>query len=158
MRIGLFESAMRRLTWAVFIDSSVCQKSDETSPMEHELTLIQVGDAGTGAVFSPCRTYRYRWWRRWESGPSMLWVMLNPSTADERIFDPTVTRCRNFTCAFGYAALEIVNLFAFRATQPRELFAVPDPVGPCNDAAIDQAVERNALVMLALGQSRRKKG
>jgi hypothetical protein len=103
------------------------------------------------AVFSNCRKYRYRLWRRWAPGPSCLWVMLNPSTADEIKNDPTVERCERRARAMGYAAVEVVNLFAFRATDPDEMKAAADPVGPENDQAILAAVADAGLVVCGWG-------
>jgi len=71
-----------------------------------------------GAVFSPDRVYRYRLDRRWAAGGRVVWVMLNPSDADETRTDPTATRCRNFSEDWGYGAMTIVNPFALVATDP----------------------------------------
>lgn len=99
------------------------------------------------AVFSPDRVHRYRLHRWWAPGPSILFVMLNPSTADETIEDPTIRRCIGFAKEWGFGSLEIGNLFALRSTDPRALRAAPDPVGPENDewlirlaGAVDQVV------------------
>jgi len=62
--------------------------------------------------------------------------MLNPSTADERILDPTVRRCVGYAMAWGFGSIEIVNLFALRSTDPSELYHADDPVGPDNDLAV----------------------
>jgi len=83
-----------------------------------------------GAELSPCRRYRYRLWRRWGDGPALNVIGLNPSTADERVDDPTVTRCVRRARDLGYGALVLTNLFAWRATDPRDLALVDDPVGP----------------------------
>lgn len=106
------------------------------------------------AVFSPCRTYRYLLRRRvsLESGV-VLWVMLNPSTADERVEDPTIRRCTDFTRRWNYGTLEVVNLYALRATDPRELLCHTDPVGPENDTHIVAAMRRATFTILAWGAS-----
>ena len=88
------------------------------------------------AVYSDCETYRYALTREWGAGPRLLWVMLNPSTASERSNDPTVERCERRSRAMGFGGFRVVNLFAYRATDPRRLRAVADPVGPDNDAAL----------------------
>lgn len=88
------------------------------------------------AVYSPCGTYRYALTRRWAAGPGVLWIMLNPSTADELRNDPTVERCERRTRALGAGALRVVNLFAFRATDPRALKAADAPDGPDNAATV----------------------
>lgn len=80
---------------------------------------------------------QYRYWLRrcWahDGAMPMTFIMLNPSTADADIDDPTIRRCIGFARREGYESLEVVNLFAFRATKPDALRAVVDPVGPDND-------------------------
>ncbi len=88
------------------------------------------------AEFSPCRTWRYVLRRRWSSEPAIAFVLLNPSTADETEDDPTIRRCIGYARAWGYGALTLGNLFAFRATKPKNMRAAPDPVGPANDDAL----------------------
>ena len=94
----------------------------------------QKGDAASAAVYSDCEAYRYALTREWAPGRRLLVVMLNPSTATERANDPTVERCERRARTLGFGAFRVVNLFAFRATDPRELLAATDPVGPRNDA------------------------
>jgi len=88
------------------------------------------------AAFSACRRYRYRLTRRWGGGPAVAFVMLNPSTADERQGDPTIRRCEALARAAGAGGLIAVNLCAYRATRPAELFAAEDPEGPENAAVL----------------------
>ena len=95
-----------------------------------------------GAEISDCGLYRYRLWRRWDRGPKILWIMLNPSTADARDDDPTIRRCAGFTRAWGCDAFEVVNLFALRATNPRELRDHSDPWGPQNSATLLSSMRR----------------
>ena len=103
------------------------------------------------AEISPCRRYRYVLTRRWGSGAAVVWVMLNPSTADETTDDPTVRRVIGYSRAWGYEAATVVNLYAYRAVRPRDLFAAADPVGPCNDAKLTLAVAGAARVIVAWG-------
>ena len=105
-----------------------------------------------GARFSECGRYRYRLWRRWSHDPGMaLFVMLNPSTADGAQDDPTIRRCVAFAQRWGCGALSVVNLFAFRSTDPAGLLTATDPVGPDNDEAIRQAAADASLVVMAWG-------
>jgi hypothetical protein len=104
------------------------------------------------AHFSPCRTYRYDLWRWWLGGEGFaMFVGLNPSTADETQDDPTIRRCVAFAQSWGYAGLCMTNLFAFRATQPKDMKAARDPVGPQNDGVLKERANRAALVVAAWG-------
>jgi hypothetical protein len=105
------------------------------------------GDAVSEAVYSDCELYRYLLTRTWGEGPKALFVMLNPSTATEVQNDPTVERCERRARALGFGAFRVTNIFAFRATDPRVMRAVADPVGPGNDAAIqDSALWADTIV------------
>jgi len=103
------------------------------------------------ATFSPDRTYRYRLLRRWSRGRRILWVMLNPSTADAQRDDPTIRRCIAFSRDWGYGSMEVVNLYALRATRPAALRRHPDPVGPENERHVRAATRRADLVVAAWG-------
>lgn len=85
------------------------------------------------------------------SNERLCWVMLNPSTADTTTDDPTIRRCIGFTRAAGYAELEVVNLYAARATNPHDLVTVKDPVGPDNDHHIASAFHAATDVVFAWG-------
>lgn len=85
------------------------------------------------AVLSECGRYRYSLGRTWGPGPGVVWVMLNPSTADAEVDDRTIGRCIAFARRWGYDGIHVVNLYAWRATDPAELLSAPDPVGPEND-------------------------
>lgn len=85
------------------------------------------------AVISPCGQYRYRLDRRWGDGPTLGFIMLNPSTADAEIDDATIRRCMGFARREGCGGIQVVNLFAYRATDPAHLLTVADPIGPEND-------------------------
>lgn len=107
----------------------------------------QKGDAASVAVYSPCERYRYALTRVWGTGPRVLFVMLNPSTATEVQNDPTVERCERRARALGYGGFRVCNIFAWRDTDPRAMRAAADPVGPANDAAIrDGALWADAIV------------
>ena len=101
------------------------------------------------AVFDKDRVYRYLLTRVWDATKARLpFCMLNPSTADEEILDPTLRRCVGFAMDLGYGGIEITNAFALRSTDPKALYAHSDPVGPMNDAAIAD-VARHAGVVVA---------
>lgn len=105
----------------------------------------------SGAVFSPCGRYRYRLWRTWGEAAPAVFVMLNPSTADEIENDPTVERCERRARAMGFGGLRVANIFALRSTDPTALYTCDDPVGPENDAAILESVTGAGLVVCAWG-------
>lgn len=108
------------------------------------------GKQFSGAVFSPDQKYRYVLWREWSEEKRRLVVIgLNPSTADATKNDPTVTRCINFAKREGCGGLIMLNLFAFRATDPNVMFAASDPIGPENDKYIQAHVFTNHRVVLA---------
>lgn len=110
----------------------------------------RAGALDSGAIFDG--PYRYLLWRRWEaSAAGVLFVMLNPSTADARRDDPTIRRCIGFARAWGFGGVEVVNLFAWRATLPRELRRAADPIGPRNDQVIAEAAARAQAVIVAWG-------
>lgn len=106
----------------------------------------------SSAVLSECRTYRYELWRRWNKElPYCVFIGLNPSTADETVDDPTINRCKKFAADWGYGGLCMVNLFAFRATDPPDMKQAIDPVGPDNNKYLMKAVKDAGVVIAAWG-------
>lgn len=105
----------------------------------------------SGAVLSPDLLYRYVLRRSWAPGQLVTWVMLNPSTADADTDDHTIRRCISLSRQWGMGGLAVVNLYAWRATDPSELYVVDDPVGPGNPAAIDRWCDRADVVVVAWG-------
>jgi hypothetical protein len=104
------------------------------------------------AKLSKCRKYRYALWRTWDdSKPHVMFVGLNPSTADEKSDDPTLTRCINFAKSWGYGGVCIANIFAFRATEPSDMKATKDPVGTGNDRWLIKLAKEAGLVVAAWG-------
>ena len=105
------------------------------------------------AVISPCGRYRYTLER--ELDPALplavLFVMLNPSTADATKPDPTITRCMGFARRWGYGRLLVGNLYAYRDKDPRALRTAADPVGPHNDDHLAAMAERATAVVCAWG-------
>lgn len=114
-------------------------------------------------TFSPCRKYRYTLWREFDFD---LWqgdgiehrrdyvqfIGLNPSTADETIDDPTIRRCIRFCQDWGYGALCMTNLFAYRATQPTVMKAQQRCIGDDNTNQIREIAERAGIIIAAWGR------
>ena len=104
------------------------------------------------ALFSPCRTYRYRLTRDLSGDQgTLLFIGLNPSPADETHNDPTIRRCIGFAESWGFQRLVVANLFAYRATHPKDLKRAVDPVGPENDDLLLQEAKRAQTVLLGWG-------
>lgn len=111
------------------------------------------------ANISSCGRYRYSLRRTWadlvdgDDAAHAVFVMLNPSTADDKRDDPTITRCIAFARAWGVSTLVVVNLFAWRATDPRELYARPKQqiVGVENDRHIVEACRSAQVAVAAWG-------
>lgn len=96
--------------------------------------------------------YRYRLWRDvGGAGREVLWVMLNPSTADGQHNDATIRKCIRFSQLWGYGRFTVMNLFAFRATDPKDMKAAADPVGPRNDDVLAEGMARAKAVVVAWG-------
>ncbi|MGY3438602.1 MULTISPECIES: DUF1643 domain-containing protein [unclassified Marinovum] len=104
------------------------------------------------AVYSACDLYRYRLSRTWDAdGTRLAFVMLNPSTANEKVNDPTIARCEKRARLLGFGGLDVVNLFAFRATAPQDLRAAEAPIGPENDSFLMRACAGADMVLAAWG-------
>lgn len=107
----------------------------------------------SGATLSECRCYRYRLWRSWgDRDHRVVFVGLNPSTADEARDDPTIRKCIGFAKRWGFGALDMVNVFAWRSTDPRGLLAAADPVGPDNDESLRAAFDGAHRIVWAWGR------
>jgi hypothetical protein len=114
-----------------------------------------IGNAKFGACFSSCGLHRYTLWRRFaefcELSDMVAFIGLNPSTADERVNDPTVNRCINFAKRWGFRGMIMLNIFAYRSTDPRRLRTVLNPYGPENDCALKHVVSRAGKTVCAWG-------
>ena len=108
-----------------------------------------------GAVLSECGRYRYLLWRGWNrigDAGTCNWIMFNPSTADATEDDATIRRCVGFAKRWGYGAVIITNLFAFRATDPEELKRQHAPIGPENDGYLAAVAQSSYVdVVIAWG-------
>lgn len=91
-------------------------------------------------LYSKDMVFRYafgRWWGAPDLASTAVWVLLNPATGDtERRARPTLARCISRSRAAGSTGLVIVNLFAYRDTDPRNLKSASDAVGPANDEVL----------------------
>ncbi len=103
------------------------------------------------ATFDPTGHYRYSLGRRWSDAPTLAIIMLNPSRADSSIDDPTLRRCTGLAMGWGFGAIAVVNLFAYRSPRPQVLRQVADPIGPDNDAALLAAANQAERILLAWG-------
>lgn len=109
------------------------------------------------AVISDCGRYRYVLQRIWSRGlPLLVFIMLNPSTADGVVDDATIRVCMGRARLMNAGGILILNLFAYRATQPSVMLSAIDPIGPLNDATIrrcltDPQYPRPAMVIAAWG-------
>lgn len=103
------------------------------------------------ATFSRCGQFRYRLSRRWTEGAPLLYIMLNPSMAEAEQDDPAIKRCIRFAQAHDFPAVEVVNLFAYRATDLEELWRAGYPVGTENDEHIAAALREAGALCVAWG-------
>lgn len=112
---------------------------------------------GFPAIFSPDRGYRYTLWRENKSrstpGEYVMFIGLNPSTADERTNDPTLTRVQGFANFWGYHSVVMTNLFAFRATKPADMKRAKKPIGEDNDSWLTQCALSADKVICAWGNT-----
>jgi hypothetical protein len=107
----------------------------------------------SGATLSDCGRYRYRLWRIWgDAEHRVCFVMVNPSTADACADDATIRKCTGFAKRWGFGALDVVNLFAWRSTDVTALLRTADPVGPKNDEHIAAAIGQAHRVVWAWGK------
>lgn len=117
-------------------------------PDDHPL----LRDQRKGAVFDEDEAYRYRLWRIWDrEKPTVVFVMLNPSTADATQLDATCRRCKAYAKAWGYGGFHVGNLFALRATNPQDLYEHPAPIGPDNNQHLLAMADQADQVIAAWG-------
>ena len=110
------------------------------------------------AVLSSCTLYRYSLSRAWSDGPKVLFVMLNPSTADAEDDDATIGKCIRLARSWGYGALTVGNLFAFRTPSPSVLMKAENPVGEENDEWLRKLSMDCDLTVAAWGNHGRFRG
>ena len=110
-------------------------------------------EVAASAVLSADGRYRYELTRRWGVGPLVTFVMLNPSTADSTINDPTIRRCMGFARTWGFPGLAVVNLYAWRSPSPQDLWTAEDPVGAKNDDYLTRAAAQGGPLIAAWGNN-----
>ena len=105
-----------------------------------------------GAQFSDCRKYRYALWRIWQEDKScVIFIGLNPSTADEAKDDPTIRRCIGYARDWGFGRIYMLNLFAYRTSNPKKLREVADPVGSRNNEFLKMYCDSTRLNVACWG-------
>lgn len=123
--------------------------------IETQLSLFEDPETtikASRAEFSPDRIHRYALWRTWDKTLGVaMFLCLNPSTADEIQNDPTVTRCINYAKRWGYGGMIMSNIFAFRATDPADMKAAKDPIGPENDKWLIKLSKEADIIIAAWG-------
>lgn len=120
--------------------------------------MSENGDIERSAVISPCGTYRYRLDRKFTTMEGLypqrqiVFFMLNPSTADGIEDDPTIRRCMGFAQAWGYSHLTVLNLFAYRATDPKNLpWLTHVAVGPEWEKHTNEVLKNSSRVICGWG-------
>lgn len=125
---------------------------------------MNVKYTNSSAGISECGTYRYELIREWSSSESapntvkdgqVVFCLLNPSTADAKEDDPTIRRCIGFAQEWSYSRLVLVNLYAYRATDPKKLLKCSDPVGDSNDKYILKNAKEADLFIAGWGRKRK---
>lgn len=106
------------------------------------------------AIISNDKQYRYELRRIFDDAkPIVCFVGLNPSKADAEQDDPTILKCIAYTKNWGYGGFIMVNLFAYRATNPKDLYSITDPIGRDNDKYLQNAFDEAEKVICCWGKS-----
>lgn len=114
--------------------------------------MTKVKPVESWARLSSCERYRYALGRIWDRKlDAVMFVGLNPSTADQTNDDPTVRRCVQFASGWGFGSVILTNLFGYRSKDPRDLCEIDDPVGPENDDWLAYYANKAELVVVAWG-------
>jgi hypothetical protein len=146
MNGGVFDEMTLRADELIRVSCTVYWR-----PAESRTSVMSCLEAGAD-IRGPKKQYRYALWRIWDPElPAVMFICLNPSTADARLDDPTLVRCMGFARDWGYGGVYTANLFAWRATDPREMKKAKSPVGPDNDRVILEFAEKADKVIAAWG-------
>jgi hypothetical protein len=129
-------------------------KSEKMHDPGGKIRLALADDVQSWAEFGGKHNeYRYALRRVWDASlSSVLFVMMNPSTADPYVDDPTVAKCQRYARFWGFGALWVGNTFAYRATDQKKLLQVADPVGPRNDEWLLKMASQTEMIVLACGK------
>lgn len=112
---------------------------------------VEPSDSMGMAIYNERESHRYVLARVWDSGSVVNFTMLNPSTATERVLDPTLRRCMAYARAWGYAGFIVTNIFAYRATDPTVMKCAFDPVGADNNAWLLRVMRASKLNVAGWG-------
>jgi hypothetical protein len=126
------------------------------TPFQFQFDPNSLGSPHSGAMISDCKLYRYALWRSWDTLlPMANFILLNPSTADHEIDDPTIVRLCARARQAKYGALVVTNAYAYRATKPDDLkrFARSggDPIGPLNEKVLITFASKSKAVVIGWG-------
>jgi hypothetical protein len=114
-------------------------------------------DNDNGATFSENGRYRYALWRIWDSEkPLIMFIGLNPSTANQTADDPTIRRVKRFAKDWGYGGVYMMNLFSYVTAYPEELKKCDDPLGD-NDGWLEKIAEKCDKIIFAWGNFKEAK-
>lgn len=118
--------------------------------MKKEISSFKIMNAG---FISKCQKFRHYLTRKIDVDNDLVltFIMLNPSTADEKKDDPTLRKCMGFCERLGYGNLIVVNLFDYRATDPKQLKIVSTPCSEKNMDFVKAASEVADKVICAWG-------
>ena len=106
------------------------------------------------AILSEDRQYRYVLSRIWDANkPIVVFIGLNPSTADELNDDSTISKCINYAKSWGYGGFYMLNLFAYRAKNPSDMFNAKEPIGSENDNFIKEYIKKSDKVVCVWGNN-----
>lgn len=118
--------------------------------------MLICGNKFSGITIDYSGKFRYVLYRVWdETKETILWFLLNPSTADESVLDPTLTRCRTFSMMWGYGGFRVINVFAYRATKPKDLrrFKEEYIIGGENNATISKECLITSKIIVGWGNN-----
>jgi hypothetical protein len=125
--------------------------------LESHVNLPLRGGMKKYAIISQDNKYRYQLSRIWdEEKPKILFIMLNPSTADANVDDPTIRRVVNFAKSWGYGGVFVGNLYAFRSTDPKGLTYTDNPIGQDNIQHIKSLIGLTERVIYGWGNNQKE--